>query len=241
MAENQAGVAEQEQVAEQSAETVADSGAEPVAESGAEQADEYQYSVQVEDLGPAVRKVTVEIPRERIVAKLDEQYKELRSQTTLPGFRVGHAPRKLLEKRFGANVKDQVAGTLVRESYEQALAKNKLEVIGDPEFENQEAVKLPDEGSLSYSFQVEVQPNFTMPDFSSLTVKKPKITITEQNVDQAMQNLREQQGALVPVEDRGVQTGDYILADVHVKLDGVVAGHQHDAAACRSSGSYWRN
>jgi trigger factor len=74
-----------------------------------------------------------------------------------------------------------------------------------------------------------VQPEFTVPDLTSLKIKKPKIEIKDENVDQAMQNLREQQGALVPIEDRGVEKGDYLTADVHVKLDGNVMAHAHDA------------
>src|SRR6185312_10600056 len=74
-----------------------------------------------------------------------------------------------------------------------------------------------------------VQPDFALPGLEHLTVKKPKVQIKDENVDQAMQNLREQQGALVPVEDRGVQSGDYLTADVHLKLDENVIGHQHDA------------
>src|SRR5258708_7115940 len=122
-----------------------------VAEAGqeTETKEEYLYPVKVEEIGPAAKRVTVEVPRERIVAKLDEQYKELRQQAALPGFRVGHAPRKLLERRFSEDVRSQVAGTLVRESYTQAIEKNDLKVIGDPEFANKEAIKLPDEGPLS--------------------------------------------------------------------------------------------
>jgi trigger factor len=209
MAENEAGVVEQDQAVEQ--------------EEG------FLYPITIEDIGPAEKKIRVEIPRERITEALNEQYKELRQKAQIPGFRVGHVPRKLLEKKFSQDVKDQVASTLVRESYEQALTKNKLSVIGDPEFEDKEAVKLPEEGSLTYAFQVEVQPDITLPDFANLKVKKPKITISEANIDQAMQNLREQQGALLPVENRGVQAGDYLLADVIVKLDGNVVGQQPNA------------
>src|SRR5438552_3235341 len=63
---------------------------------------------------------------------------------------------------------------------------------------------------------------------ASTKIKRPKIEINEENVDQAMQNLREQQGALVPVEDRGIEDKDYVIADVHVKADGNVVAHQHD-------------
>src|SRR6476660_7458606 len=113
--------------------------AENQAAATAETADaeqDFEYPIRVEDAGPATKKVHVEIPADRISAKLEEQFKELRQQAAIPGFRVGHAPQKLIEKRFSADVKDQVRGALIRESYEQAVEKNKLEVIGEPVFDN---------------------------------------------------------------------------------------------------------
>ena len=86
---------------------------------------------------PGDQEGLVEIPEERIQQKLAEQFKELRSQAAIPGFRVGHAPQKLIEKRFASDVKEQVRRSLVSESYEQAIEKNKLQPIGEPEFENQ--------------------------------------------------------------------------------------------------------
>jgi trigger factor len=190
---------------------------------------EYTYNVKVEDLGPATKKIVIEIPEDRIKEKLAEQFKELRSQAAIPGFRPGHAPQKLIEKRFATDVKDQVRRTLVSESYEQALEKNNLNVLGEPDFENPDAIQLPESGSMNFSFTVEVQPDFQIPELKDVKVKKPKIEVKDENVDQAMQNLREQQGALLPVEDRGVQEKDYLLADVHVKEGGNVVAHQHDA------------
>jgi trigger factor len=217
MAENEAAVAEQESAAPQQGE------AETIEAP-------FQYTVTIEDAGPATKKVHVEIPKDRIATKLAEQYKTLRAQAAVPGFRVGHAPAKLIEKRFGQDVKEEVRRSLISESYAQAVEKNNLQVIGEPEFENAEAIKLPEDGSgIKYSFQVEVQPDITLPDMTHLTVKKPRIDVTDENVQQALSNLREQQGALVPVEDRGVEPKDYLYADVHIKLDGEVVSHQHDA------------
>jgi trigger factor len=195
----------------------------------AEKEEEFQYSIKIEDAGPATKKVVVEIPRQRIDEKLAEQLKELRSQASIPGFRPGHAPQKLIEKRFSTEVKEQVRRALMSESYGQAVEKNKLQVIGEPEFDNAESIQIPDAGDFSYSFQVEVQPQITLPELGGLTVKKPKIEITEENVDQAVKNLREQQGTLVPVEDRGVEPGDYVTGDIHIKSEGNEIGHQHDA------------
>jgi trigger factor len=190
---------------------------------------EYTYNVTIEDLGPATKKIKVEIPEDRIKGKLAEQFKELRSQAAIPGFRPGHAPQKLIEKRFATDVKDQVRRTLVSESYEQALEKNNLSVLGEPDFDDPDAIQLPETGAMNFSFTVEVQPDFQLPDLKNIKVKRPKIEVKDENVDQAMQNLREQQGALMPVEDRGVQDKDYLLADVHIKADGNVLAHQHDA------------
>lgn len=189
----------------------------------------YQYQIKVEDSGPGTKKVSVEIPADRIKTKLTEQFKELRSQAAIPGFRVGHAPAKLIEKRFATDVKDQVRRTLISESYEQAVESNKLQVIGEPQFDNPDAIELKDDAPLTYTFEVEVQPEITLPVLTGLKVKKPKIEIKEENIDQAMANLREQQGALVPVEDRGAQSKDFLTADVHIKDGETVVTHQHDA------------
>lgn len=194
-----------------------------------EQEETFEYPIKVEDAGPGTKKVSIEIPRERIEAKLQEQFKELRQQAAIPGFRVGHAPQKLIEKRFSTDVKDQVRRALISESYEQAVEKNQLQVIGEPQFDNPDAIQLPESGSLSYSFEVEVQPEIKLPELMNLKVKKPKIEVTDENVAQALTNLRDQQGTLVPVEDRGVEEKDYLVADVHVKDGDNVVAHQHDA------------
>src|SRR3989440_5095195 len=134
-----------------------------VADQEAAGEDEYQYSITIEDAGPATKRVVVEIPKERIDQKLTEQYKDLRQQAAIPGFRPGHAPQKLIEKRFATDVKEQVRRNLISESYEQALEKNNLNVLGEPDFDNPEAITLPDSGSMNFSFTVEVQPDFTIP------------------------------------------------------------------------------
>ncbi len=189
----------------------------------------FTYPIKIEEAGPATKRVSVEIPQERIATKLEEQFKELRQQAAIPGFRPGHAPKKLIEKRFSSDVKEQVRRSLISESYEQAVEKNNLQVIGEPTFDNPDLIQLPESGPLTYSFEVEVQPDITLPELKGIKIKRPSITVSDEHIDQAMQNLREQQGTLVPVEDRGVEAGDQLLGDVHVKVDGNVVGHQHDA------------
>jgi len=189
---------------------------------------EFNYSIKIEDAGPATKRVTVEIPEDRIAAKLVEQFKELRSDLALPGFRPGHAPQKLVEKRFHSDVREQVRRFLVKESYDQAVKKNNLQVIGEPEFDNPDAIKLPETGPMTYTFSIEVQPTFEIPDLSNLRVTRPKVDVKAEHVDKAVEKLLEQQGTLIPVEGRGVEGHDRLLADVHLKVDGAVVSHMHD-------------
>lgn len=191
---------------------------------------EFEYPITIEDAGVGAKKISIEIPETRIQSKLAEQFDELQSVATLPGFRAGKAPRSLLEKRFAGDVKNQVRDQLLRESYQQAITKNDLKVIGEPEFDEKEEFKLPDSGALKFSFSVEITPAITLPDLATLEVKKPVITVSDEHVQQALQNLREQQGQLVPVEDRGVQAKDYVTADVTIKLGDEVVGSQSDAS-----------
>jgi trigger factor len=194
-----------------------------------QQPEEQPYSIRVEDAGPATKKVWVEIPKEKVAEVIAKQYKELRQDAVIPGFRKGHAPQKLIEKKFATDVKEQVRRTLISDSYEQAVEKNSLKVIGEPEFENPDKIELKADEPLTYSFSVEIQPDITLPELKGVKVKKPKITVTEDHINQAMTNLREQQGALVPVEDRGVAERDYIIADVVATLGGVVISRQEGA------------
>jgi trigger factor len=195
----------------------------------AELDESYQYSIKVEDAGPATKKVSVEIPQDKIQEELTKQMKDLRREAAIPGFRVGHAPAKLIEKKFGNDIKEQVRRALISESYQQAVTKNNLQVLGDPEFDASANIGLPSEGPLTYAFEVETQPEINLPSLTGIAVKKPKIEVKDENVEQAMNNLREQQGTMVPVENRGIQAKDYIIADVHLKVDGAVVAHQHDA------------
>lgn len=201
-----------------------------------DQAEEIPYEIKIEDSGPATKKVSIEIPETVIATKLEEQFKELRREAAIPGFRPGHAPQKLIEKRFQSDVREQVRRALISESYQKAVEKHSLQVIGEPTFDSPDDIKLPDSGNLSYSFQVEVQPDFTLPPLTGLAVKKQKVEVNDQYVDRAMQNLREQQGTMIPVEDRGVEKGDHLIADVHVKLEGAVVYHEHDAEFVARSG-----
>src|SRR6185436_6189402 len=118
----------------------------------------------------ATKKVWVEIPKEKVAKKLAEQFKDLREQAHIPGFRKGHAPEKLLKKKFSEDIKDQVRRSLISESYEEAISANSLQVLCEPEFENLDQVKIQDDAPLNYSFSIEIQPDIKLPELKGLKV-----------------------------------------------------------------------
>ena len=148
-------------------------------------AEEIPYQIKIEDAGPATKKVSIEIPGDVITSKLEQQFKDLRREAAIPGFRPGHAPQKLIEKRFHNDVKEQVRRAVISESYQAAVEKHSLQVIGEPQFDNAEEIKLPDSGNLTYSFQVEVQPDFALPTLTGLKLKKQKVAVNDQYLDKA--------------------------------------------------------
>lgn len=168
--------------------------------------------VAVEDAGPCKKHVKVTIPREDIEAQYDEAFSEMVETATVPGFRPGHAPRRLIERRYRKEVADQVKASLLMASMQQLVEEHDLEPISEPEIDPL-AIDLPDEGVLEYEFDVEVRPQFDVPDYKGLTIKRPVREITEKDVDRQLERVLSDHGQLVP-HDGPANPGDFVVADI---------------------------
>jgi trigger factor len=174
-------------------------------------------TVTVEDAGPCKRKVAIEVPEETIKDMGDEQYRELRRDVVVPGFRKGRAPRRLLEKRFGKETSEQIKLKLLAEASEAAVKDKKLDILTDPDIDY-ENVKLPETGPLKFEFEVEVRPEFELPPLEGIPVTRPKLEVTDAQVDREIEQLRRWSGIWVPKEDGAVEQGDEIVADVRLNV-----------------------
>jgi len=178
--------------------------------------------VTVEETGPARQKLKIQVPEERIQQKTRQTYDYLQNEATLPGFRPGKAPRRLIEKRFGKDIQRQVKGELLNEAYSEAIEQQELDVLGDPEMDT-ENIELPESGPLEFEVEVEVRPQFELPDFAELEVNKPGANVTDQQVADEIKQYQERFGQMESVEGAEVQIGDFVQGDVHV-LAGEDAG-----------------
>ena len=175
-------------------------------------------TVSVEETGPCKKKVSVEIPEETIKEMADEQYLELRREAVLPGFRKGRAPRRLLEKRFGKETKESIKLKLLAEASEAAMKAQKLDVLTDPEIDY-EHIELPETGSMKFSFEIEVRPEFELPATEGIAVTKPKLEVTEGQIDREIEQLQRWSGVWTPREDGVVQRDDQVVADARLRVE----------------------
>jgi len=174
-----------------------------------------EQEVTIEDTGPARKKMTITIPRARIETKLNENIDELKEEAQVPGFRRGRAPRRLIEKRFGSDVRKELTGQLIGESYQQALEENSFDVIGEPDIKVDE-IELPDEGDMTFEVEIEVAPDVELPDLESIELKKPKVEESNDKVEKEIENLKERFGEMSKVEDVEISAGDFVQADVRI-------------------------
>ncbi|MCE9544423.1 MAG: trigger factor family protein [Planctomycetia bacterium] len=116
------------------------------------------------------RHVTVTIPREDIDRYLENAYSELVGSASVPGFRAGRAPRKLVETRYRKEVAEQVKNSLLMDSMSQINEDQKLAAISEPDFDVT-AVEVPDEGPMTFEFDLEVRPDFDLPNWRGLKIE----------------------------------------------------------------------
>ncbi|MHC4294739.1 MAG: trigger factor, partial [Planctomycetota bacterium] len=178
-----------------------------------------ENQVSVEDIGTLKKKVRVTVPRERIDAKQNELFGELSSRAQVPGFRIGRAPRRLLEKRFGKDVAQDVRNALLGDSIGEAVEKTELKTLGEPDLDI-ESIELPDEGDLEFSFDVEVGPEFELPELKGIHVEKPALEITDQRVDEEMERWKATR-ARFEESDTPAAEGDIVTAGATIRIDGI--------------------
>ncbi|NKS64212.1 trigger factor [Rhodococcus hoagii] len=171
----------------------------------------------VEQLSPTRVRINVEVPFEELKPDFDKAYKALAQQIRLPGFRPGKAPAKLLEARVGRGaVLEQVVNDALPARYSEAVSASDVKVIGQPEID---ITKLEDGQELVFTAEVDVRPEITLPDFSTVAVTVDPIEVTEEAVAEQLLSLRQRFGTLKGVE-REVQDGDFVSIDLSATVDG---------------------
>lgn len=186
---------------------------------GAKEGEKLEQVVEVSDIGPCKKHIKVTVDRSAIDGRFNEKYTELvRSDTSqVNGFRPGKAPRKVIERRFKVHVEEQVRQEVLMASLEQLATENKISPLSPPDLDP-EKLEIPESGPFIYEFDVEVRPEFDLPAYKGMRLRRPIKTFTPEDVQKEKRRILEPAGSLVP-KTGSVELNDYIVADV-VMMDG---------------------
>ncbi|MCP4189105.1 MAG: trigger factor [Planctomycetaceae bacterium] len=164
------------------------------------------------------RHVTVTISREDVDRYLNEAYSELMPSASVPGFRSGRAPRKLVEQRFQEQIADQVKGSLLMDSMTQVTEQQDFSAISEPDF-NFDAIEIPEEGPLTFEFDLEVRPEFEMPKWKGLKLERLKHEVSKPDTDREIETMLGRQGQIVPF-DGAAGEGDFVVVNIRCSDEG---------------------
>lgn len=174
--------------------------------------------VSIEETSALARRMTVGIPKERIQEEVKTRLKKLARTTKLNGFRPGKVPLRVVEQRFGDQIKQEVVGEVVQQSFYEAVEQESLQLAGDPQIDLDSDIQNLDEG-LSYTAEFEVVPSFSNIVIDGLKVEKQVASVEDSDVDSMIEKLREQRRIWEAVEE-GASEGCRVTIDATVSLDG---------------------
>lgn len=174
--------------------------------------------ISIEPLEGLQRKMTVQVPAEQITTAVDKKLKELTKTVKLDGFRPGKVPVSVVKQKFGGQVRQEVIGDVIESSYHDAIVQEKIRPAGMPEIQ---PVDGDDREGMSYSATFEVYPEIESVELKSIEIEKPTAEITDTDLDNMIDKLRQQHKQWVEV-DRAAQQGDQVMVNFEGKLDGEV-------------------
>jgi trigger factor len=171
----------------------------------------------VETLGPTRAKLTVEVPFEELKPSLDKAYKTIAQQINVPGFRKGKVPPMVIDRQVGrGTVLQEAINEVVPQKYVEALQSHDLQPLAQPEVE---VTRIDDNEAIEFTAEVDVRPEITVPDWHGLTAEVDDLEVSDDDVDEQVEALRERFGTLQDV-DRAATDGDFVTIDLVATQNG---------------------
>ncbi len=171
----------------------------------------------VETLSPTRVRLDVEVPYGELGKYVDAAYKKVAATVNIPGFRKGKVPNAMIDQRVGRGVVlDEAINEAIQDFYVAAARENEVLVVGRPTVDVKEFV---DKEKLSFSIEVNVRPEVSLPDFSKITITVDDVVVADADIDEQIDELRARFGTLHTVE-RAAKTGDFVTIDLTARIDG---------------------
>ena len=175
-------------------------------------------SLQVEKLEKNMAKLTIEASAEEFEAAVEKAYQKAKKSISLPGFRKGKAPRRMIEKMYGTGVfYEDAANDLIPGAYESAAKESELEIVAQPSID---VTQIEKGKPFIFTATVAVKPEVTLGDYKGIEVEKKNAEVTDEELQAEIDKVRESNSRMITVEDRAVQDGDITTIDFEGFVDG---------------------
>jgi len=174
--------------------------------------------VNIENVGPCKKHVRVKVARSDIDHFETEAVKDVVQTAAVPGFRPGRVPPALARRRFRDEISDSVRQRVLMSSLEQLADENSLDPINEPDFDV-ESLRIPEEGDFEYEFDVEVRPEFEVPNYGGLKIQRPVREVSDDDVTQYLKKFLGQYATLA-VREEPAEAGDFVQASIDFTKDG---------------------
>lgn len=176
-------------------------------------------SLQVEKLEKNMAKLTIEVSAEEFSKAVEAAYQKNRSKISVPGFRKGKVPKKMIEQMYGKEVfYEEAANAIIPDAYEKALEECAETIVSAPKVN---VTQIEEGKPFIFTAEVALKPEVTLGAYKGVEVKKADITVTDEEIDADLAQQRENNARTVTVEDRAVQDGDIAVIDFEGFTDGV--------------------
>lgn len=174
---------------------------------------------EVETLTATRVKLSVVVPFEELKPNMDAAYRSIAGQISVPGFRKGKVPPRIIDSRIGREaVIQEAVNEALPELYGKAAQESDIRPLAQPDVEITAMPDPKDGGDLTFTAEVDIRPSFELPDYSTLTVTIDPFEVTEEDVDRQLDSLRERFGTIVGV-DRPAEDGDFVSIDLRASID----------------------
>ena len=174
-------------------------------------------SLQVEKMEKNMAKLTIEVSAEDLDKAMQNAYQKAKGRISIPGFRKGKAPRKMIEQMYGKGVfLEDAANALIPEHYSKALAECDLEIVSQPKID---VTQVEPGKPFIFTAEVATKPEVTLGDYKGLEVPKSETEVTDEEVEAELKKEQEKNSRTITVEDRAAQNGDTATIDFEGFVD----------------------
>lgn len=176
-------------------------------------------SLQVEKLEKNMAKLTIEVSAEEVEKAIEKAYQKQKSRISVPGFRKGKVPRKMVEKMYGVGVfYEDAVNDMIPTAYETAVKESELEIVSQPKID---VVQIEAGKEFIFTAEVAVKPEVELGEYKGVEVPKSDVSVSDEEVMAEIDKEREQNSRIITVDDRAVEDGDMTVIDFEGFVDGV--------------------